>query len=242
MTELTDILVIDIETVGCESDYHSISERLQAQWDRKAKFIPGSDEYSSQELFNERAGIYAEFGKVVCIAAGYFRPNQNGELALKVKCIASRNEKTALEEFKVLLDKFDQTKLALCAHNGKEFDYPYLCRRMLVNGIKLPYALDISGKKPWEVNHIDTMELWKFGDRKSFTSLDLLAAIFELPSSKGDIDGSMVNEVYYGQNDLEKIAKYCLEDVVVTSQVYLKLNALEPITPNNITRSPITIN
>ena len=164
------------------------------------------------------------------------RKNENNEPSLRIKSFASDDETELLSSFKSLLEKkFDQNKLMLCAHNGLEFDFPYLCRRMIKNGIKLPLCLDIAGKKPWEVNHIDTMELWKFGDRKSYTSLDLLAAIFDIESSKDDIDGSMVNEVYYENKQLERIAHYCMQDVLVTAQLFLKLNCLPVIPEENIT-------
>ncbi|HEY8400107.1 MAG TPA: ribonuclease H-like domain-containing protein, partial [Cytophagaceae bacterium] len=153
-----------------------------------------------------------------------FYLDSEGKRSLKVKSFAGDDEKILLLEFKELLEKFNQDKLTLVAHNGKEFDFPYLCRRMLINQIELPSVLNIGGKKPWEINHIDTLELWKFGDRKSYTSLELLAAVFDIPTSKDDIDGSMVNEVYYQQRDLEKIACYCRKDVIVTAQLLLKLH------------------
>ena len=137
--------------------------------------------------------------------------------------------------FKDLIDKkLDSANLILCAHNGKEFDFPYLCRRYLVNGIEIPVALQISGKKPWEIKHADTLEMWKFGDRKNYTSLDLLAAIFDIESSKKNIDGSMVNMVFYEEDDLDRIIEYCKQDVVVTANLYLKLNLLPDIPSKNV--------
>lgn len=238
MTELKHILVIDIETVGIVSNYAQLDPRLKSEWERKSAFLKNDENFTSEELFNTRAGIYSEFGKVICIGVGYFNKNDKGEQSLRVKAIYGDDEKKLLVEFRELVEKkFDPKKTFLCAHNGKEFDFPYLCRRMLINGIPLPAILDISSKKPWEVNHIDTMDLWKFGDRKSYTSLELLAAIFGIESSKNDIDGSQVNKVYYSDNDLEKIKDYCLQDVIVTANLYLKLNSLPVIATENIIRT-----
>lgn len=232
--DLKNILFLDIETVSCVPDYASLSDRFKALWQKKAAFLRSDDEKSFEELFFERAGIYAEFGKIVTIAVGYFV--NNGETtSLRVKAFANDDEKIILQDFKNLLENhFDQNKLALCAHNGKEFDFPYISRRMLVNGLPAPACLQLSGKKPWEILHLDTLELWKFGDRKNFTSLDLLAALFDIPSSKSDIDGSMVNHAYYIDKDLEKIAKYCKQDVVVTAQLFLKFQCMPLVAPEDI--------
>lgn len=233
--DLKNILFIDIETVGCAPNYQGLDDRIKKEWDKKSKFLLNSDIMTPEELFNERAGIYAEFGKIITIGLGTFAMKNGNELSLRVKAMYDHDEKALLQAFKNLIEtKFDQNTLAFCAHNGREFDYPYISRRMLVKGIKLPLALDHSGKKPWEINHIDTMDLWKFGDRKSFTSLELLASLFGIESSKSDLDGSLVNKVYYEDGDLEKIAEYCKQDVVVTAQVFLKLKTLAPIKTENI--------
>ncbi|MEO1052988.1 MAG: 3'-5' exonuclease [Bacteroidota bacterium] len=231
--ELKNILFLDIETVAGTSEYQQMSERLQAQWDKKANFLRSDDEQTSEELFEQKAGIFAEFGKIVVIGLGFFTFTED-KPQLRVKSLYNHDEKALLADFKGTVEKFDQGTLRLCGHNAKEFDFPYICRRMLINGIQLPPVLDIGGKKPWQVNHIDTMDMWKFGDYKNFTSLDLLATIFDVPSSKSDIDGSQVNEVYYKENNLEKIAEYCSRDVAVTAQVYMKLKGYSNIDNNNI--------
>jgi len=231
--KLTQILVIDIETIRCTATYNELTERLQKQWEKKAFLLTKSEDITPDELYMERAGIYSEFGQVIAIAVGFY-VKQEDELHFRVRSLSNDNEKELLQEFVDLLNKFDQTNTFLCGHNGKEFDFPYLSRRMLVNGIQLPVILDLGSKKPWEVNHIDTMELWKFGDRKNYTSLDLLAAIFDIPSSKSDIDGSQVSQVYYDGNGLERIAEYCARDVVVTAQLLLKLKGLNLIEEQNI--------
>lgn len=230
---LESLLVIDIETVRSHNTYEEMSERLQAQWDRKSTFLRSEEEESPKALYEDRGGIYAEFGKVVSISVGFFT-YVGPELSLRVKALYNNDESILLNEFNDLLQKFDGKNLTLCGHNGKEFDFPYLCRRMLVNGIKLPAVLDTAGKKPWEVNHLDTMEMWKFGDRKNFTSLELLATLFDIPTSKDAIDGSQVSNVYYEEKDLEKIARYCSKDVVVTAQLMLKLNQQPIIKEENI--------
>lgn len=232
--ELRDILFIDIETVAATSDYDTLDERMKAQWSRKANFFKRDPSQTEELLYHERAGIHAEFGKVICISAGKYFDNDAGELGLKTKVYANDNELLLLQEFKSMLEKMDSSTLRLCAHNGKEFDFPYLCRRMLINGLPLPAVLNLSGKKSWEVQHLDTMEMWKFGDFKHFTSLDLLAAVFQIPSSKNNLDGSKVNHVYHHQHDLAGIAEYCRRDVIVLAQLFLKLRGYPLIPEPNI--------
>ena len=230
-----DFLIIDIETVSGNGNLEELSPQLAKHWERKAGFISNPADKSPHELYEDRAAIYAEFGKVIVIGMAFFH-ELNGKPALRVKSISSHEEKALLLEFKNFIEsKFDQDHLKLCAHNGKEFDFPYLCRRMLLNDIKIPWSLNMTGKKPWEVNHIDTMELWKFGDWKSFTSLDLLTTIFDIPSSKTEMDGSMVTKTYYHEKEgLQKIEEYCRRDVIATSQLYLRLHNLPLIEERQI--------
>lgn len=232
--DLANILFLDIETVACTDAYANLSERLKTQWARKASFFKREEHQTDEDLFNLRAGIYAEFGKVIVIAVGKFYEPEPGKLGLKTRCLSHDDEKKLLLDFKTLVEKSDQTSLKLCAHNGKEFDFPYLSRRMLVNGVSLPDILNLSGRKPWETPHLDTMEMWKFGDYKHYTSLDLLATIFNIPTSKTDMDGSKVNHVYYQEKDLAKIATYCTGDVVALAQVYLKLKGQSLLESNSI--------
>jgi hypothetical protein len=235
MDDFRNILFLDIETVACSPVYDELSERLKAQWARKANYFRQRDnELTDEELFHERAGIYAEFGKVVVIAMGKFSVNEAGERTLRIRSMAHDDEGTLLREFCSVLGKMDQSQVRFCAHNGKEFDYPYLSRRLLVQGIPLPESLNLSGKKPWEIAHLDTLEMWKFGDYKHYTSLDLLATLFDIPTSKGDMDGSKVNEVYYREKDLKKIAEYCTSDVVVVSQLFLRLKGQPLVEKRNI--------
>jgi 3'-5' exonuclease len=231
--ELRDILFLDIETVRSVSDYAHLSERLKTQWARKAGFFKREEGQTDQDLFEQRAGIYAEFGQVVVIAIGKYVDLDGGELGFKTKYLANGDETKVLTDFKSMLEKMDPATTRLCAHNGKEFDFPYLCRRMLVRGIIPPALLNQTGRKPWDVTHLDTMDMWKFGDYKHYTSLDLLAAIFDIPTSKGVMDGSQVNDVYYGQMDLHKIATYCVGDVVAIGQLFLKFKGLPLIKPEN---------
>jgi 3'-5' exonuclease len=224
--ELRDILFLDIETVANTYDYNAMDERMKTQWSRKAGFLRREKDQSDEGIYHERAGIYAEFGKIVCIAVGKFIETETGDLVLKTKTYAGDNERELLADFKSMIEKMDAAVLKLCSHNGKEFDFPYICRRMLVNGISLPAALNMMGKRPWEIQHLDTMEMWKFGDYKHYTSLDLLAAIFGIPTSKHGMDGSQVNATYYRDNDLQKIKEYCVRDVVVLAQLFLKMRAI----------------
>jgi DNA polymerase elongation subunit (family B) len=232
--QLRDLLVIDIETATQARDLDEMSPELKEHWLHKSQFIRNEEDFSPTEQFFQRGGLYAEFGKVIVIAVGIFHENEEGNLALRVKSFSDHDEHKLLKEFRdFLIDKFDPETIRLCAHNGKEFDYPYLCRRMLVNDLGIPEVLNLTGRKPWEVQHVDTMELWKFGDRRNFTSLNLLTSLFGIPSSKAELDGSKINHVYYGEEQgLERIAAYSCGDVVATAQLYLRLNNL-PLIPES---------
>ncbi|SHG78203.1 3'-5' exonuclease [Flagellimonas flava] len=217
---LEHILFLDIETVPQEPDFSKLNEVGQELWGQKTQY-QRKDEISAEDFY-QRAGIWAEFGKIICISVGYF--TFKGETRNFRVTSFHGDEVHLLKQFKQLLkEHFNQAKHLLCAHNGKEFDFPYIARRMVIHGINLPYKLDLFGKKPWEVPHLDTMELWKFGDYKHFTSLKLMAHVLGVPSPKEDMDGSMVREVYYKDNDLDRIVSYCELDVITTAQVFLKL-------------------
>ncbi|MEM6297492.1 MAG: ribonuclease H-like domain-containing protein [Bacteroidota bacterium] len=232
-----NLLVLDIETVPVVPRFDELSPALQKLWEHKAQFMLQKEpERTAADLFEDRGGIYAEFGKIVTISVGFFYFNDDHELSLRVKAIANDDEKVLLAEFCELVNtKFNAKRLTFIAHNGKEFDFPYIGRRLLIQQMPIPDALELRDKKPWEIQHLDTMELWKFGDRKNFTQLALLAAVFGLPTSKGDIDGSQVRTVYYEENDLPRIAHYCNEDVKLTAQVFLRLMGWATMKEENIT-------
>lgn len=227
-----NVLFLDIETVPQYSDYKELPERFQSLWSDKAKTF--RDEKLAEDVY-ERAGIYAEFGKVICISVGII--TEIPERKLRLKSFFGGNEKELLEAFFVMLNKhFNKNENLLCAHNGKEFDFPYIARRGLINGLKLPSILDNSGKKPWEIKHLDTLELWKFGDYKHYTSLNLLTAIFNIPSPKDDISGSDVAKVYYIEKNLPRIVNYCEKDVLAVVQLYLRYKGENLLTEDNIER------
>lgn len=229
--DLSQVIVLDIETVPQHPSFDDVAPQLQYLWEQKTQF-QRRNEHTADEFY-ERAGIFAEFGKIICISLGIFT-YQNKSYSLRLKSFSGHDEREILEQFTSLIKKQIPT-LKFCAHNGKEFDYPYICRRLLVNGLKIPEQLDLSGKKPWEINHLDTMELWKFGDHKHFTSLNLLATILNIPTPKDDIDGSQVRQVYYEEQNLQRIVTYCQKDVVTTAQVLLKFKGLDIISAENIT-------
>lgn len=221
---LQDLLILDIETVSQKASFSELDEEWQELWSKKAGAINNPEINAS--LVYERASIYAEFGKIVCIGLGIFH-SVDDQLQLRVKAISNHDEKALLLEFADLLKQhFNKSDSTLVAHNGKEFDFPYICRRMIINGIEIPSVLDLSGKRPWEVKHLDTMELWKFGDYKNYTSLNVLAKCFGIPSPKDDIDGSLVGHTYWQLNDLERISRYCKKDIVTTAQIVLKYKLL----------------
>lgn len=219
---LKNILFLDIETVPQKQYYEELDDRWKALWDKKCQNLNMKDG-DTPEILYQRAGIYAEFGKIICISVGYLIP-QKDTLQLRITSFSYEDESMLLKDFFQLIQKsFNQKKHLLCAHNGKEFDYPYICRRALFHGLQLPQIFNLSNKKPWEVPHLDTLQMWKFGDYKSFTSLDLLAAVFNIPSPKDAIDGSMVKNVYYQEKEVSKIITYCEKDVATLVNVYLRI-------------------
>ncbi len=214
---IDNVLFLDIETVSASQSYSHLNEKMKKLWDRKAASLRREPNESTEELY-VKAPIYAEFGKIIVISVGYFNGN-----SFRIKSFYGDDEKELLNEFAQLLERhYDNSTSLLCAHNGKEFDFPYIARRMLVNGIRLPSILQLAGKKPWEIRHLDTMELWKFGDYKSYTSLELLAALFDIPTPKDDIDGSQVGRIYWEERDLERIKNYCQKDVLAIAQLMLR--------------------
>ncbi|MBI4946135.1 MAG: 3'-5' exonuclease [Bacteroidetes bacterium] len=235
--KVENILFIDVETVPEHPDYSELSDQFKKLWNKKVENlrIVTEGQNPSDKAIYYRAAIYAEFGKIVCISVGHL-VNKNGERTLRMKSYSGDDEKALLQDFTEMLKKYSSSNpgVLLCAHNGKEFDFPYLSRRMLINGLQIPKMLDLSGKKPWEVNHLDTMELWKFGDYKSYTSLNLLTAVFNIPTSKDDIDGSDVARVYWEEKDMPRIVKYCQKDVVAIVQLFLKLKGEALIKTDNI--------
>jgi 3'-5' exonuclease len=229
---LQNILFLDIETVPQVYTCDSLSDQMRSLWDSKMQYFK-KDGNEATTLYH-KAGIYAEFGKVVCVSIGTLQ-RHNFKHSLHIKSFFGDNEKLLLKEFKEFLWTNNPKKnMQLCAHNGKEFDFPFLARRMLINGIKLPPALDNSGKKPWEVNHIDTLDLWKFGDYKNFSSLALLAAVFNIPSPKNDMDGSQVAKVYWEEKNLKRIVSYCQMDVLTLAQLLLKFKGEQIIEAGNV--------
>lgn len=230
----TNILFLDIETVPQYADYHQLPGEWRGLWDAKASVIGRNNSGATPESLYERAGIYAEFGKIVCIAYGWIE-GTGSDRRLRIDALSGDDEAALLRRFADLLQRdWARSDRYLCAHNGKEFDYPYLCRRLIINGIPVPEPLLIAGRKPWEVRHLDTMELWKFGDYKSYTSLALLAACLGVPSPKDDIDGSMVGPVYWKEKDLARIRTYCQKDVATVAQVLLRYHCEELIGEENI--------
>jgi predicted PolB exonuclease-like 3'-5' exonuclease len=204
-------------------------------WVKKAKNLANPANVSFEEMYFERAALYAEFGKIIVVGMGFLFVNKQGELSLKVKTIANADEKELLIEFIDFINKtYKSRELTLVAHNGKEFDFPYLCRRMLANRLEIPKSLQLQGKKPWEIIHQDTMEMWKFGDRRSYSSLELLAELMGIEGAKIDLSGDRVNYVFYKEKDLDRIAAYCGDDVIIVAQLYLRFHFLSIVEPQNI--------
>ncbi|MBI3511190.1 MAG: 3'-5' exonuclease [Bacteroidetes bacterium] len=219
--QLENILFLDIETVPAYANYNAVPENWKKLWEKKAVAVSKGENDTPEKIY-DRAGIYAEFGKIICISAGFLK-RVDGKESFRIKSFADHDEKKILLDFAALLNKhFSRPDHRLCAHNGKEFDFPWIARRMVVQGIDLPLALDVSGKKPWETTFLDTMEMWKFGDFKSHTSLNVLANLFGIPTPKDDIDGSQVAKVYYEEKNLDRIVTYCQKDVLTVLQILRK--------------------
>ena len=229
---LTSYLFLDIETVPQIYNYQDLDEKKKKLFEKKVKYRL-SEEIRPEDLYQE-AGIWAEFGKIIVISTGFFV--KNGEF--RIKSFASHNEKKLLQDFAKLLNSeyFQRKDLKLCAHNGKEFDFPYIARRMIINQIPLPKQLQMHGKKPWETPFCDTMELWRFGDYKHYTSLELLTDILGIPSPKIDIEGKDVARVYYEEKDLKRITEYCERDVISVAQIILRLAGKELLTAEKIVK------
>jgi len=228
---LEHILFLDIETVPQHASFDELDDDFQALFADKTRYLR-KDEFTPDEYY-ERAGIWAEFGRIVCISVGYFKITGDGRSFRTTSFHGS--EKTLLIEFKNLLEShFNSSRHLLCAHNGKEFDFPYIARRMIIQGIELPYKLNLFGKKPWEVPHLDTLDLWKFGDYKHYTSLKLLTKILGIPSPKDDIDGSQVRSVFYDESDIDRIVIYCEKDTVAVAQILLRLRGEELLHDNEV--------
>ncbi|HLN73461.1 MAG: ribonuclease H-like domain-containing protein [Methylococcaceae bacterium] len=231
-----DVLFIDIETVPQFRELQQAPENIQHLWDKKSGCLRTDDQPASEVY--EKAGIYAEFGRIICISVGAVY-QKDGKRCYKVKSYCDSDEKKLLYEFNSMLEVFtNNPKKKICAHNGQEFDYPYIARRTLINGLTLPKILDISGCKPWEIKDrmLDTLQMWKFGDYKSYTSLDLLCAVFNIPTPKDDINGSQVAKVYYEENNLERIVRYCEKDTLALANLLMRYKG-EPIIPiDNLVR------
>lgn len=227
-----DVMFLDIETVPGTDSFNTLDPSLQALWEKKSRQFR-EEEQSPADVY-ERAGIYSEFGKIICISVGILKV---GEASfIRLKSFYGHDEKALLMDFSDLVKKFCglHKEAVLCAHNGREFDFPYIARRMIINRLVLPDLLDNAGKKPWEVKMLDTMDLWKFGDYKNYTSLELLTSVLGIPTPKDDIDGSMVAGIYYGEKDIERIVRYCEKDVLAIAQVLLRFMNLPPITDDLI--------
>lgn len=237
---LQKIMFIDIETVPQTAEFNELPEEMQHLWEEKFALLQRKtpekygEETTVAEGYATNAGIYSEFGRIVCISVGfiYFKENQ---MYFRTKSFAGKDEMKLLTEFIELINKFFTTpEHNFCGHNIKEFDIPYICRRILINQLPLPKVLQLNAKKPWEVNLLDTLDFWKFGDFKNFASLKLLTAVFGIPTSKDDIDGSQVAHVFYVEDDLPRIATYCQKDVLATAQVWLKMNGQSTIHTDNV--------
>ena len=230
--KIQDVMFLDIETVPDSVSFELLKPGMQNLWEKKSKQFRSPDQ-TAQDVY-ERAGIYSEFGKIICISVGLIK--EKSPYHFRLKSFFGKDEKALLSEFAGMLTKFSRNNAesVLCAHNGKEFDFPYIARRMVINKIQIPEILNNAGKKPWEIKLLDTMDLWKFGDYKNYTSLDLLTTILGIQTPKDDIDGSEVAGVFYKEDDINRIVRYCEKDVLAIARVLLRFMNLPGIEEENI--------
>jgi predicted PolB exonuclease-like 3'-5' exonuclease len=230
--KLETVLFIDIETVPVVESFDVLSERMKKLWDVRSAYLRKEEEGPADVW--SRAGLFAEFGKIICLSAGVFSSLAEPR-RFRIKSFYGDDEAAIIRQFGDLVRNFRQGRdLRLCAHNGKEFDFPFLARRTIILGEKLPGILNIAGKKPWELNFLDTLELWKFGEFRNYTSLALLTEVLGISNPKDDLDGSQVAGVYYGEGDIERIARYCEKDVLAVAQVLLRLRGEKLIPEENV--------
>jgi predicted PolB exonuclease-like 3'-5' exonuclease len=233
--QLDNVLFLDIETVPEVYRFADVDHTTAHLFESKNMRYK-TDDKTFDQVYDEKAGIYAEFGKIICISVGFVRSSAATGRSIFIKSFAHDDEETLLRQFcRLLEDSYNTPEKRLCGHNSKEFDIPFICRRLLINGIRLPNVLNLAGKKPWEILHLDTMELWKFGDYKAYTSLALLCNVFKIPTPKDDISGADVARVYYEEKDLPRIKKYCEKDVVALIQLFMRMNGEDLIDEGNIT-------
>ncbi len=233
--KLENLLFLDIETVPQYSAFEELPDLWKGLWaDRVSKTMPEKNQPA--EIYEQLAGIQSEFGKIICISTGFFYHDKGGRLCFRLRSYSHENEKQLLVDFLKTLETVHEKnpQFNFCGHNIKEFDIPWICRRSIIHQLALPSFLQLNGKKPWETNMIDTLQLWKFGDYKNYTSLKLLAAVLGIETPKDDIDGSKVKEVYYREKNLDRIVNYCQKDVVTIAQVMLRMNNLPLLPPANI--------
>jgi len=241
--DIANVLFLDIETVSGKKSYEELDEVFKELWATKSKAVmrryddpPSEEEVAA--LYPERSAIFAEFGKIVCISVGIVVRDADKRLSVRLKSFANEDEKQLLIDFSNLVNQYyhDPNRHGFCGHNIREFDMPYICRRMVIHQLPFPKPLELSGKKPWETKHLlDTLELWKFGDYKHYTSLSMLAAVLGFPTPKDDIDGSDVGRIFWEEGDLKRIAIYCEKDVLATIQLFLRYKRMPILEEEQVT-------
>lgn len=235
--KLKNLLFIDLKTVAAEPAFEKVDPRLKRQWEQKAAYFRNDENWTVSDWYDNRASYYAEFGRVVCIGVGGLYWDDSDQPYLKIKTIADHDEHNVLDEFAQIVNRYPPNELVLCAHNGKEFDFPYVCRRLMVNGFPLPNALQLAGKKPWDIPHQDTLERWRFGESRHFVPLDLLAATLNVPAKPLDWTGDQTSLIYYQDRDLTKIRQYARDSIAMLVQVYLRMVGAPAVDENHIVQT-----
>ncbi|MVT11574.1 ribonuclease H-like domain-containing protein [Chitinophaga tropicalis] len=231
---LDQLLLLDIETTPAFEAFDKLPDTMQLLWqDKIAKTAPESGNWA--DAYADRAGLYAEFGKIICISVGFFHA-EGGRYQLRMKSFYNDDEKVVLSGFLELINKFHikNPRFQFAGHNIREFDIPFICRRSVIHQLSLPVPLQLHGLKPWEVPMLDTMHLWRFGEMKNYTSLKLLTAVLGIPTPKDDIDGGMVGKVYWQDKDLERIVNYCQKDVVAVGQLLMRFKGVPPLETEDV--------
>jgi len=227
ISDINKLLFLDIETVGIEEDLDSLHitfPHLSKMWgetgyDYCKRRYPNEDLYSN-EMFIKKAALLPEFGKIVCASVGFISPNGQIKLDSFVG-----DEKDILGNICELFNSVDKLGFKICGHNIKNFDLPYIGKKMLVHGITLPKILPTYNDKPWETKVVDTKEVWGFNSYIGLSSLDLICASLDVESPKnGDLKGDLLHQFYYSEKkDINKIKEYCEKDVEATIKLVKKI-------------------
>ncbi len=241
VSELKQMVFIDIETIRGKKTYNDViteNPALDDYWQTKHTQIREKEPLSyghiedSAEMYEKMAALYPEWGQIVCISIGQIKFDEDGNpIKFTTKSFSGLYEKILLEEFNETASKImsKYPRMQWVGHNIKGFDMPYIIKRSLINGVRVPNVFHLQKQKPWESQLIDTNDVWKFNGWNG-ARLGLLTEILNIPSPKQDMDGKMVSDVFWEDGDLNRISEYCEMDINATANVMLRISGMDIIT------------